>query len=188
MNRPRLKPQKISSAANQCSVIVMPLYRVCVTGYFYHGLSPGERRRHDQGRHPRAVGGGTVRMRRYNQHPQWPQLHLPPHRASLRIDIPDCRAPRRDARAPAAPRANSAQNPFVPSAHSRARFSWINEAALGTVNRYATEFYQPLSVGNYLFAAGSVFLAADTWIGPFYFAYGHTSGGRSSFYLYLGRP
>jgi NTE family protein len=39
-----------------------------------------------------------------------------------------------------------------------------------------------------LLAAGSIFLAADTWIGPFYFAYGRASGGQSSFYLYLGRP
>jgi len=36
--------------------------------------------------------------------------------------------------------------------------------------------------------AGSVFLAADTFIGPAYFAYGRTSGGRSSFYLFVGRP
>ena len=36
--------------------------------------------------------------------------------------------------------------------------------------------------------AGSVFLAADTWVGPFYLAYGRASGGQSSFYLYLGRP
>jgi NTE family protein len=36
--------------------------------------------------------------------------------------------------------------------------------------------------------AGSVFLAADTWVGPFYLAYGRTSGGQSSFYVYLGRP
>ncbi len=39
-----------------------------------------------------------------------------------------------------------------------------------------------------LVTAGSVFLAADTWLGPFYFAYGRASGGQSSFYLYLGRP
>jgi NTE family protein len=39
-----------------------------------------------------------------------------------------------------------------------------------------------------LLTAGSVFVAADTWVGPFYFAYGRTSGGQSSFYLYLGRP
>ena len=37
-------------------------------------------------------------------------------------------------------------------------------------------------------AAGSVFLAADTFIGPAYFAYGRASGGRSSFYLFVGRP
>jgi NTE family protein len=39
-----------------------------------------------------------------------------------------------------------------------------------------------------LLTAGSVFVAADTWVGPFYFAYGRASGGQSSFYLYLGRP
>jgi NTE family protein len=38
-----------------------------------------------------------------------------------------------------------------------------------------------------LYAAGSVFIAADTWIGPFYFAWGHASGGQSSFYIFLGR-
>ena len=39
-----------------------------------------------------------------------------------------------------------------------------------------------------LVTAGSVFLAADTFLGPFYFAYGRASGGASSFYLFLGRP
>jgi NTE family protein len=39
-----------------------------------------------------------------------------------------------------------------------------------------------------MIAAGSVFVAADTWLGPFYFAYGRASGGESSFYIYLGRP
>ena len=38
-----------------------------------------------------------------------------------------------------------------------------------------------------LYGAGSVFIAADTWLGPFYFAWGHTSGGQSSFYIFLGR-
>ena len=33
-----------------------------------------------------------------------------------------------------------------------------------------------------------MFLAADTFLGPFYFAYGRASGGASSFYLFLGRP
>ncbi|MCC7326616.1 MAG: patatin-like phospholipase family protein [Burkholderiales bacterium] len=35
--------------------------------------------------------------------------------------------------------------------------------------------------------AGSVFVAADTWAGPFYFAWGLASGGQSSFYIFLGR-
>jgi NTE family protein len=39
-----------------------------------------------------------------------------------------------------------------------------------------------------LITAGSLFLAADTWVGPFYFAYGRASGGQASFYLYFGRP
>jgi NTE family protein len=39
-----------------------------------------------------------------------------------------------------------------------------------------------------LVKAGSVFLAADTFLGPFYVAYGRASGGASSFYLYFGRP
>ncbi len=34
--------------------------------------------------------------------------------------------------------------------------------------------------------AGSVFLAADTYIGPVYLGYGHTHGGRSSPYLFWG--
>ena len=39
-----------------------------------------------------------------------------------------------------------------------------------------------------LVTAGSAFLAANTWLGPFYFAYGKASGGESTFYLFLGRP
>ncbi len=42
--------------------------------------------------------------------------------------------------------------------------------------------------GGDLVTAGSVFVAADTFLGPFYLAYGRASGGASSFYLYLGRP
>jgi NTE family protein len=38
-----------------------------------------------------------------------------------------------------------------------------------------------------LLGAGSVFLAADTWLGPFYVAWGITTNGQRSFYLYLGR-
>jgi len=41
---------------------------------------------------------------------------------------------------------------------------------------------------NDLVKAGSVFFAADTFLGPFSVAYGRASGGASSFYLFLGRP
>ena len=40
--------------------------------------------------------------------------------------------------------------------------------------------------GN-LRTAGSVFVASDTWLGPFYVGWGISSGGQRSFYLYLGR-
>ena len=36
--------------------------------------------------------------------------------------------------------------------------------------------------------AASVFVAADTFLGPFYFGYGRATGGASSFYLFLGNP
>ena len=39
-----------------------------------------------------------------------------------------------------------------------------------------------------MFKAGSAFLAADTYLGPFYFAYGRATGGESSWYSFLGRP
>ena len=34
--------------------------------------------------------------------------------------------------------------------------------------------------------SGSVYVAADTFLGPFYFAYGFSADGEDSFYLYLG--
>jgi len=37
-------------------------------------------------------------------------------------------------------------------------------------------------------SAGSIFLGADTALGPFYLAYGHGTGGASAIYLFLGRP
>lgn len=40
---------------------------------------------------------------------------------------------------------------------------------------------------NDLYGAGSLFLAADTWLGPFYLAWGIATNGQRSFYLYLGR-
>ena len=42
-------------------------------------------------------------------------------------------------------------------------------------------------ISSKLRAAGSVFLAADTWLGPFYIGWGITSAGERSYYLYLGR-
>jgi len=36
-------------------------------------------------------------------------------------------------------------------------------------------------------ASGSVFLGADTPIGPFYMGYGHAEGGNSSLFLFLGK-
>ena len=38
-----------------------------------------------------------------------------------------------------------------------------------------------------ILGAGSVFLAADTWLGPFYLGWGLASNGQRSFYLFLGR-
>jgi NTE family protein len=39
-----------------------------------------------------------------------------------------------------------------------------------------------------LVTAGSLFVAANTWVGPFYFAYGRATGNQSTFYVFLGRP
>jgi len=44
-----------------------------------------------------------------------------------------------------------------------------------------------ISFGN-TYKAGSVFLAADSPVGPLYIAWGHTSRGDSTWYLLLGRP
>ena len=42
--------------------------------------------------------------------------------------------------------------------------------------------------GSDLITAGSLFVAADTWLGPFYVAWGRTSTGQDAWYIYLGRP
>ena len=39
-----------------------------------------------------------------------------------------------------------------------------------------------------LLKSGSLFVAADTFLGPVYLGYGYAAGGSRSFYLYLGRP
>ena len=36
--------------------------------------------------------------------------------------------------------------------------------------------------------AASVYLGLDSIIGPLYLGWGHTFGGDSAFYLFLGRP
>ena len=76
----------------------------------------------------------------------------------MSIDHPGCRDIQRDAHVPAATNANSARRAFVPT---------------------FVAFMRMLAVTG---------LAADTWLGPFYIAYGRPSGGQTSFYLYLGRP
>ena len=45
--------------------------------------------------------------------------------------------------------------------------------------------YNSLSYEN-VKQSGSIYLAADTFLGPFYFAYGFSAEGEESFYLYLG--
>jgi len=44
-----------------------------------------------------------------------------------------------------------------------------------------------VSFGNSL-TAGSLFVGADTFLGPVYFAGGLAEGGKSAMYLYIGRP
>jgi NTE family protein len=58
-------------------------------------------------------------------------------------------------------------------------------ASLEAGNVYGA-FPEPTSTG--LKIAGSLFLGADTLIGPAYFAYGHAEAGNSAFYVYLGYP
>ena len=51
----------------------------------------------------------------------------------------------------------------------------------------ASERLNGVGTANALIA-GSLFLAADTAIGPFYFGAGFGEGGERSLYLFLGRP
>ena len=54
----------------------------------------------------------------------------------------------------------------------------------------AGKYGAPLVPGSFTgtLKSASVFLGADTPIGPLYFGYGHSADGNSSFYLFLGRP
>jgi NTE family protein len=63
--------------------------------------------------------------------------------------------------------------------------AWYLGGSLEIGNVWNTR--QDVNFGD-TFKAASLFLAADTYIGPFYFAYGHTSRGESSWYVFVGRP
>jgi NTE family protein len=54
----------------------------------------------------------------------------------------------------------------------------------------AGEVRDPLLPGSPegLLKSGSLFLALDSFFGPLYFAYGRTTEGFSSYYLFLGKP
>ncbi len=46
----------------------------------------------------------------------------------------------------------------------------------------------PAAAASGFVVAGSVFIAADTALGPLYLAYGRAEGGQNALYLFLGRP
>ena len=64
------------------------------------------------------------------------------------------------------------------------------EGAYGGVSLEAGKVGNPLVPGNPdgLLKSASVFVGADSPIGPAYLGYGRAAGGTSSFYFYLGRP
>jgi NTE family protein len=63
------------------------------------------------------------------------------------------------------------------------------EGAYGGISLEAGKVGSPLVPGSPqgLLKSGSVFVAADSPIGPAYLAYGYAAGGSNSFYFYLGR-
>jgi NTE family protein len=63
--------------------------------------------------------------------------------------------------------------------------SWYAGISLEAGNAWARR--SDVSAGD-LRKAASVFLGLDTILGPLYVGYGHTFGGDSAFYLFLGRP
>jgi NTE family protein len=63
--------------------------------------------------------------------------------------------------------------------------AWYLGGSLEVGNVWNTR--DDISFGS-TYKAGSLFLAADTYIGPFYFAYGRTNRGDSSWYIFVGRP
>ena len=62
---------------------------------------------------------------------------------------------------------------------------WYAGASLEAGNAWASR--SEVSFGD-LRKATSVFVGLDTIIGPLYGGWGHTFGGKSAFYLFLGRP
>jgi NTE family protein len=63
--------------------------------------------------------------------------------------------------------------------------SWFLGGSLEAGNIWPTR--DAVSVHD-LYKAASLFVGADTYIGPFYFAYGRTNRGESSWYIFVGRP
>jgi NTE family protein len=63
------------------------------------------------------------------------------------------------------------------------------EGAYGGFSLEAGKIGNPLVPGNPegVLRSGSVFVAADTPVGPAYLGYGRSQAGNSSFYFYLGR-
>ena len=68
--------------------------------------------------------------------------------------------------------------------------SGLLEGAYGGISLELGRVGRPLVPGSPegLLKSASVFVAADSPIGPAYLGYGRAAGGNSSFYFYLGRP
>jgi len=64
------------------------------------------------------------------------------------------------------------------------------EGAYGGLSLEAGKVGKPLLPGNPdgLLKSGSIFVGADSPLGPVYLGYGRATSGESSFYFYLGRP
>jgi NTE family protein len=64
------------------------------------------------------------------------------------------------------------------------------EGAYAGVSLEVGRMYEPIVPGNNdaLIRSGSLFVAADTPVGPAYLAYGRATDGNSNLYFYLGRP
>ena len=65
----------------------------------------------------------------------------------------------------------------------------ILEGAYGGFSLEAGQVGAPLIPGSPdgLLTAGSIFIVADSPLGPAYLGYGRATGGMSTFYFYLGK-